>query len=124
MGLSLSLSLSLCAFLIISHRFLVLLIQSRFLTLMNRHYFAKLIFEKRNLCLRGGVKKKLVLLGGGGRWGGSRPDHNFRPKKYQFFFWVPFDAETFKTCKYTQKKIYLGVPPLPLCQPGCQPVKG
>ena len=43
--------------------------------------------------VRGDVKKKkLVLLGGGGRWGGgSRPDHNFRPKRYKFFFMLSFD---------------------------------
>ena len=50
--------------------------------------------------LRGGVKKKLVLLVVGAV-GGSRPDHNFRPKKYHFLFLLPFDAEAFKTCKNT-----------------------
>ena len=53
-------------------------------------------------------------------------------KKKNWYFWVvgavfflvPFDAETFKTCKYTQKKIYLGVPPHPPVNRGCQPVKG
>jgi len=48
-----------------------------------------------------------------GAGGGSRPDHNFRPKKYKFFFLLSFDSEPFKTCKYTHKKIYLGVPPPP-----------
>ena len=53
-------------------------------------------------------------IGGGG---GSRPDHNFRPKKYKFFFLLSFDSEHFKTCKYT-KKIFIWVyPPPPPNQP-------
>ena len=40
--------------------------------------------------VRGGVKKK-----------------NFRPKKYHFLFLLPFDAETFKTCKNRIKLINL-----------------
>ena len=36
---------------------------------------------------------------------GSRPDHNFRPKKYHFLFLPSFDAEAFKTCKNTIKLI-------------------
>ena len=31
--------------------------------------------------------------------------HNFRPKKYHFLLLLPFDAETFKTCKNTIKLI-------------------
>ena len=57
--------------------------------------------------IKGAASKKVVLLGGGGRWGGSRPDHNFRPKKYHFLFLLPFDAEAFKTCKNTIKLINL-----------------
>ena len=48
----------------------------------------------------------MVLLGDGGRWGGwfeARP----QPKKYLFFFLLPFDAEAFKTCKNTIKLIDL-----------------
>ena len=37
----------------------------------------------------------------GRRGGGSRPDHNFRPKKHHFLFLLPFDAEAFKTCDVT-----------------------
>ena len=47
---------------------------------------------------------------GGGR--GSRPDHNFRPKRYHFLFLLPFDAEAFKTFKNTIKLINLCAPPL------------
>ena len=47
------------------------------------------------LALRGSVKKKWY----------------FRPKKYQFLFLLPFDAETFKTCKNTIKLINLCVLP-------------
>merc|ERR1712049_44982 len=53
---------------------------------------------------------------GGG--GGFEARPQLSAKKVPVFFLVPFDAETFKTCKYTQKKIYLGVPPHPPCQPG------
>ena len=40
------------------------------------------------LALRGSVKKKWY----------------FRPKKYQFLFLLPFDAEAFKTCKNNRVK--------------------
>ena len=65
------------------------------------------------LWLRGGVKK-VVLLGGGGRWGeGFEARPQLSAKKVQVFFLLSFDSEPFKTCKYTHKKIYLGVPPPP-----------
>ena len=66
--------------------------------------------------IRGDVKKS----GPFGWWGplgggDSRPDHNFRPKKYHFLFLLPFDAEAFKTCKNTIKLINLcGLPCLGL----------
>merc|ERR1711911_132744 len=57
----------------------------------------------------GAASKKWYFWVEGAVWGegGSRPDHNFRPKKYHFLFLLPFDAEAFKTCKNTIKLINL-----------------
>ena len=68
------------------------------------------IFKNIISFIRDGVKKKwyfwvVMAVGGGGR--GSRPDHNFRPKKYHFLFLLPFDSEAFKTCKNTIELINL-----------------
>ena len=59
-------------------------------------------------------KKKLVLLGGGGRWGGFEARPQLSAKKVPVFFLVPFDAETFKTCKYTKKNLFGCTTPSPL----------
>ena len=58
------------------------------------------------LLLRGGVKLKWYFWVVGAI-GGARPDHNFRQKRYHFLFFLPFDAEAFKTCKNTIKLINL-----------------
>ena len=49
--------------------------------------------------LRGGVKKKTHT--------------TFGQKRYHFLFLLPFDAESFKTCKNTIKLINLCAPRLP-----------
>ena len=46
-----------------------------------------------------------------GAVGGFEARPQLSAKKVPVFFLVPFDAETFKTCKYTQKFFYLGLPP-------------
>ena len=59
-----------------------------------RSQFRSTQTNSQNLCfryqlLRGGVKKKNLyfwVVGTIGGGGGSRPDHNFRPKNYKFFF--------------------------------------
>ena len=49
----------------------------------------------------------------GGRGGGFEARPQLSAKKVPIFFLLPFDAEAFKTCKYTIKFFYLGPTPPP-----------